>query len=252
MKIILNISILLILLQLPNNLKSQVDYQGCQECPQGHAWNTPVDSSLFDYDTIASYQLGHIESDYDLRRINPIYTIWHKGLDLRDHGSGSDQQRGDAIISPEAGTITRLIGRNYKNITIDGANLDYGYGHLFSHHNVNNTLAWRSGNFVLKMTEPDSQGDRFACIINLNTCIAYCIDNDKKVVIPNNPHCSDTLTTTNQVTDGAAFAPIGGSVNGGDLPVHLHLYKFRNPKQWYYCSKLYGSLCRYSTTSNRF
>ena len=211
-----------------------IEYQSCAACPQGANTNTPVSNALFGYlspkDTFA---LGDVESDFDLRRAMGN-SRWHKGVDLRNHGAGVDMQRGDALINPEQGTIVTLSGSGYKYITIDSDSLDFGYGHIFSHNNINNTTSWRSGNFVLKMDLGNQQGlNRLPCIINLDSCTAYSTIANRQVVLNNNPNstCMDTLITTNIVNQGAAFAPIGGSRNNTslDFAVHLHLYKFINP-----------------------
>ena len=73
-------------------------------CPQAAGTNTPIDDPLFQYGNDVPYGAGDIESDFDLRRATGA-SRWHKGLDLRNHGQGADMQRGDAIISPENGTI---------------------------------------------------------------------------------------------------------------------------------------------------
>ncbi|MEM6394695.1 MAG: hypothetical protein AAF741_00005 [Bacteroidota bacterium] len=234
MKNISNIyTILLFGLVLKSTLNSQnlnLEYRECATCLQSANSNPSVSTSLYQYGNNTPYTTGDLESDFDLRRANGN-SRWHKGIDLRDHGAGADMQRGDALVSPETGTIVAFPDQRYKYIVIDGANYDFGYGHIFSHNLVTNTSTWRSGNFVLKRSEPDTNGDRFICVVNLNSCIAYCEMPNKTVVIAGNPHCNDTLTTTNQVAAGAAFAPIGGSRNNQnlDFPVHLHLYKFRNP-----------------------
>ncbi len=206
-----------------------INYEDCISCPQGANSNPTLSAALYTYENDSAFLTKDIESDFDLRRITSG-TKWHKGIDLRNHGSGADMQRGDALVAPEGGTIVALPNQRYKYITIDGANLDFGYGHIFSHNNIGDATTWRSGNFVLKMTEVDTNDLRFIAIVNLNTCLAYCRTPNRTVIIANNNHCADTLTTTDQVAVGASFAPIGGSKNNtNDFPVHLHLYKFRNP-----------------------
>ncbi len=207
-----------------------LNYTDCGGCPQNMNTNDSINHPLYNYGINQAWQTGHIESDFDLRRATGN-SRWHKGLDLRNHGAGADMQRGDAIVSPETGTIVNLEGENYKYIIIDGANYDFGYGHIFSHNEVSSTVSWRSGNFVLTLDEGNQNGiNEQPAIVNLNTCIAYSTINGRNVILPSN-HCQDTLVTTNTVLVGAEIAPIGGSRTNNtlDFPVHLHLYKFRNP-----------------------
>ena len=206
-----------------------LNYKNCNGCPQGANTNTPINNALFVYGNPTSFVIDDLESDFDLRRAGGN-TRWHKGLDFRNHGQGADQQRGDAILSPEIGTILDIDHTGYKYVIVDGANYDFGYGHIFSHNNINNTSIWRSGNFVLKMTELDQNNQRFPVIINLDNCTAFCRETNKTVIL-SNIHCEDTLTTTNHINLDSVFCPIGGSRGSltDDFPVHLHLYKFRNP-----------------------
>lgn len=227
---------LLLVICLPNVLNAQttqLHYRDCDGCPVGANSNPPVSQALYPYGQNTAYTTGDIESDFDLRRADGN-SRWHKGIDLRNHGAGDDEinQRGDAIINPDSNAIiTQFDHTGYKWLVLDGAYYDFGYGHIFSHNNINNSNTWRNGNFVLKMSEPDSSGNRFPCIIDLNSCTVYSTENGIKTILPTNPHCNDTLTTTNQVAQGAAIAPIGGSRESLTLefPVHIHLYKLRDP-----------------------
>ena len=70
----------------------QLDYQSCTNCPQWMNTNTLVSNDLFAYGARTAYTTGNIESDFDMRRANGN-SRWHKGIDLRNHGAGADQQR---------------------------------------------------------------------------------------------------------------------------------------------------------------
>jgi hypothetical protein len=210
-----------------------LNYRSCDSCPQNADSNPDISVILYDYGDNTAWTTGDIESDYDMRQAG-LNSRWHQGIDLRNHGAGADMQRGDAIISPESGTVMFIQHTGYKYIIIDGDEYDLGYGHIFSSNNINHLNMWRSGNFVLKMDIGNAMGEnRLPTIINLNTCTAYSSSTQgRKVVLPNNPHClNDTLTTTNQVALGDAIAPIGGSSSNAaiEFPVHLHLYKLRDP-----------------------
>ncbi len=104
-----------------------LNYQSCIGCPQGMNVNTPLNNALFQYGNPVPYELRDIESDFDLRDATGD-SRWHKGLDLRNHGQGADQQRGDAIISPEDGIISEIDAVGYKYIIIDGVDIDLEFG----------------------------------------------------------------------------------------------------------------------------
>lgn len=210
-----------------------LNYRSCDGCPQNAGSNPGISINLYDYSDNTAWTTGDIESDYDMRQAG-LNSRWHQGIDLRNHGAGADMQRGDAIISPESGTVMHIQHTGYKYIIIDGDAYDFGYGHIFSSNNISHLNMWRSGNFVLKMDTGNAMGEnRLPTVINLNTCTAYSSNTQPRmVVIPNNPHCpNDTLITTSHVALGDAIAPVGGSSNNAasEFPVHLHLYKLRDP-----------------------
>jgi len=224
MKLILIVLVLSVLqVEMLKGQNEEIFYSQCDACPQGINQNDSLGVALYEYNNSLPFITEDIESDFDIRRAGGN-TRWHKGLDFRNHGAGADQMRGSSIRSLSDGIISAMDATGYKYVIINDEDFDLGYGHIFSHNDVDNSSSFRSGNFVLKMTEANAEFERFPAIIDLGNCIAYSTEVGEIVILGENDHCQDTLATTNQIATGADFAPIGGSRNSAtrDFPAHLY------------------------------
>jgi hypothetical protein len=187
------------------NLRLQ--YRLCQECPTGAGNNM-----LYTYGDTVTYSTTQIESDYDMRIVNQG-SRFHQGIDYIPRPGC----RGDGIVSPEEGTVALIgVGYGLKSIAIQSGNNAFVYLHIFEDGNIP-ANGMRSGNFILK-----SIGNNEYAIIHVitaDTAIAYAERSGVQVTFLRG-HRTDTVTTTNQVAQGALIAPIG---NSGIPPLHLHI-----------------------------
>lgn len=199
-----------------------VMYQVCDSCRTSS--NNDATNHLFNYGIPTAFEPKDVEGDFDMRWYTGVGNIWHRGIDYSslDVGRG-DVDRGDALLAIEGGTVTQIDGTGYKYIVIEGDNAHhFGYGHIFQDQNPGSSHLI-SGNFILKRYSRNNV--YLYAIINLENCSAIASTSGDTLIYTNSI-CQDTFVTTNTVIHNQAIAPMGGS---GGYPVHLHLYRFRDP-----------------------
>lgn len=174
------------------------------------------ETATYYYDKVQEYQTKKIASDYGPRHLsanNPY--DWHGGIDYNSqkNNEGANGDKGDLILALVGGTIYWEVESNYKRIYLDGAEHDFGYGHIF--RSGTGFTSMRSGGCVLKKMLPP-QHLRSAMVRPDGTAIGQ--DTGRVVV------GIDTVQVSTTVAAGDVIAPTGNS--GGNYKYHLHLYSF--------------------------
>jgi len=193
----------------------QVQFRECLTCD---TIGDISETATYYYGTAQEYQTKKIASDYGPRHlsVNNPYD-WHGGVDYNSqkNNEGPNGDKGDLILAIVGGTIYWEVESNYKRIYIDGAEHDFGYGHIF--RSGTGFESMRSGGCVLKKMLPP-QHLRFAMLRPDGTAIGQ--DTGRVVV------GTDTVQVSTTVAAGEVIAPTGHS--GGNYAYHLHLYSFPN------------------------
>lgn len=100
----------------------------------------------------------HITSDFGIRN-SGVNSRWHRGIDYsvisKDAGDGD---KGYRLVTPVAGTVSRITRGNYIFIIINASgSSDFGYGHIFEESSA---LAVKLGGMVLQQI--DNKPDEYA------------------------------------------------------------------------------------------
>jgi hypothetical protein len=161
----------------------------------------------------------HIKSDFGIRNSGGN-SRWHRGIDYsvipKDAGDGD---KGYRLVTPVAGTVSRITRGNYIFIIIDAAGpTDFGYGHIFEESNA---VAVSLGGMVLQQI--DNKPGEYA-IIDLEAIPIRVFGTALgTVTYSGHPYPVNSIT----VTANQDIAPLGDSDANN---AHLHLYLTTDPE----------------------
>jgi hypothetical protein len=207
--------VFVLFIQFSASGQMQVQFRECLTCD---TIGDISETATYYYGTVQEYKSKKIASDYGPRHlsVNNPYD-WHGGIDYNSQktSEGPDGDKGDLILAIVGGAVYWEVESNYKRIYIDGAEHDFGYGHIF--RSGTGFTSMRSGGCVLKKMLPP-QHLRFAMVRPNGTAIGQ--DTGRVVV------GIDTVQVSTTVAAGEVIAPTGNS--GGNFKYHLHLYSFPN------------------------
>jgi hypothetical protein len=230
--------------------QNPISFKWCTNCPVGE--NTSNIDSSYIYGDLTQYQSSDVTSDFGARYPSPRFD-WHKGVDYRPHGChGMDGCRGTSVVAIQGGTVNRIYAAHgMKMIAIEGDDGEhYGYGHIFNSRFIGQNSTHRhinEGKFFIKHLEEDAE---VFAIVDLTNDVAFGpVEGTVTIDVGNNQRSIRVLQNVDPNQD---IAPMGGSccsfyrgqgAENDALPVHLHLYQFRNINAINLVSEAYETNC---------